>query len=76
MMDFLPLYFCFKIGSEFCKKMKIGKTISRKLMRASPSPEKTSQRFPGIAFTAFVTPCSIESREGHQIGLLEVLKGV
>lgn len=44
--------------------MKIGETISRKLMRESPSHEKTSQRFPGIAFTAFVTPCSIESREG------------
>lgn len=38
-------------------------------MRESPSHEKTSQRFPGIAFTAFVTPCSIESREGG-IGLV------
>lgn len=44
--------------------MKIGETISRKLKRESPSPENTSQRFPGIAFTAFVTLYSIESREG------------
>lgn len=49
--------------------MKIGKTISRKLMRESPSPWKTSQRFPGIVFTAFVTPYSIESREGNQTGV-------
>lgn len=56
--------------------MKVEKTISRKLKRESPSPEKTSQRFPGIAFTAFVTLCSIESREGVQTGFRGVSEEV
>lgn len=63
-MDFLPLYLNVLEKSRnfnFRKEISI-ETISRKLKRESPSPE-ISQRFPGIAFTAFVTPCSIGSRE-------------